>query len=294
MKNKPNKSNNSLIEGTNLPTTGDPKKDKFLKWYDKSSGRAELTDSPVDYLFTGPAEASVKYGWKAVKALEASEGIVLRPIIAGGLGMPAIGYGLNAISPNKKDSTVIKNDSTVMKRTKYDGTGPSFLQTNAGGIAGLTGLATGVMDQTKFGKTKGGSALSGAASGAAAGAALGPLGMAGGAVLGAVGGLLKAKKAQEAENALEVENRFKANALLASNLPGQPTYVPTFAKGGFLTSYLYNNLNDQDNTTYYQAGGTHNQNPHGGIPIGKNALTEQGEFRYDSKTKGSYVFSNKF
>lgn len=181
-----------------------------------------------------------------------------------------------------------------MKRVKYDGTGPSFLQTNSAGITGLTGLATSVLDQTKFGKSAGGSALSGAASGAAAGSALGPWGMAAGALIGGVGGLLKAKKAKEEETAQELENNFRKNSLLASNLPGQPTYVPTFAKGGFLTNLLYNAINDQDNTTYYQAGGKHTTNPHGGIPIGKNALTEQGEFRYDSKTKGSYIFSNKF
>lgn len=44
--------------------------------------------------------------------------------------------------------------------------------------------------------------------------------------------------------------------------------------------------------TEYNVGGTHEQNPHGGIPIGKNSkgqtnLVEQGETRYDD-----YIYSN--
>lgn len=49
-----------------------------------------------------------------------------------------------------------------------------------------------------------------------------------------------------------------------------------------------------DNTTYYAAGGSHQSNINGGIPIGKNALVEEGEYRYDSPKRGSYIFSARF
>jgi len=40
--------------------------------------------------------------------------------------------------------------------------------------------------------------------------------------------------------------------------------------------------------TVYTTGGTHEQNPNGGIPIGNKGLVEQGEVRY-----GDYIFSNR-
>lgn len=50
-------------------------------------------------------------------------------------------------------------------------------------------------------------------------------------------------------------------------------------------------------TTIYENGGTHEENPNGGIPIGDNSLVEEGEVRFDYKDKNknlkSYIFSNK-
>lgn len=40
-------------------------------------------------------------------------------------------------------------------------------------------------------------------------------------------------------------------------------------------------------------GGTHQQNPLGGVPIGNNALVEEGEYIWEGP-KGKYVFSNRF
>lgn len=40
--------------------------------------------------------------------------------------------------------------------------------------------------------------------------------------------------------------------------------------------------------THYNNGGTHEQNPHGGIPIGNNASVEQGETRWED-----YIFSDR-
>ena len=225
-----------------------------------------------------------------------------------------------------------------------------------------------------------------------------------GAAVGAVTGFLNAKNEQKDWSEQQILHNFRKNSLLAGNLPGQPSYTPTFKDGGFVPlellgfikkdggplahnpnmagsdkefqkwyskntlegqskipysdtlsydyysffkdkrvgniedhfpdtykrpnhptfsnesiystpekpggswkgetyskkgKFLYSgggslDINDQKNTTYYPTGGTHASNPHNGIPIGKDALTEQGEFRYDSKTKGSYIFSARF
>jgi hypothetical protein len=49
---------------------------------------------------------------------------------------------------------------------------------------------------------------------------------------------------------------------------------------------------DKPVLTDYKGGGTHEQNPLGGIPIGK-ARVEEGEERADLPD-GSYIFSNRF
>jgi len=46
--------------------------------------------------------------------------------------------------------------------------------------------------------------------------------------------------------------------------------------------------------TEYKGGGTHEQNPNGGIQVGEKARVEEGEFRFDNpKTGTSYIFSNR-
>jgi hypothetical protein len=51
-------------------------------------------------------------------------------------------------------------------------------------------------------------------------------------------------------------------------------------------------FNDKQIVTQYSGGGTHQQNPNGGIPIGK-AKVEEGEVRVDFDN-GSYIFSNRY
>lgn len=68
---------------------------------------------------------------------------------------------------------------------------------------------------------------------------------------------------------------------IAAQNPAQLT--PTFAGGGDL-----NLQTPIDNPTIYGGGGTHEQNPNGGIPVGGNALVEEGEVRH-----GDYIFSNR-
>lgn len=55
------------------------------------------------------------------------------------------------------------------------------------------------------------------------------------------------------------------------------------ANGGYLEETRGNN-----DITYYANGGTHEQNPYGGVPVGNNSSVEQGEIRH-----GDYIFSNR-
>ena len=50
-----------------------------------------------------------------------------------------------------------------------------------------------------------------------------------------------------------------------------------------------------DFLTEYKNGGTHEQNPYGGIPVGQKARVEEGEYRFTDPDSGeSYIFSNRF
>jgi len=71
---------------------------------------------------------------------------------------------------------------------------------------------------------------------------------------------------------------------LISNLPAQPNYMPTFENGGDIL----------DRVSEFKNGGLHEINPNGGIPVGQNALTEEGEFMYTTKKGKKYIFSNRF
>jgi hypothetical protein len=50
---------------------------------------------------------------------------------------------------------------------------------------------------------------------------------------------------------------------------------------------------DVNPMTKYKGGGTHEQNPNGGIQVGKKARVEEGEVRVDFED-GSYIFSNRY
>lgn len=69
------------------------------------------------------------------------------------------------------------------------------------------------------------------------------------------------------------------------------TIKKTKVGGGFVKSDggLLNGTTGIDGVTVYNTGGTHQQNPNGGIPIGNKGTVEQGEVRV-----GKYVFSNRF
>ena len=66
---------------------------------------------------------------------------------------------------------------------------------------------------------------------------------------------------------------------------------PNFAKKwGYADGGLLNNSqNVNNNITEYNAGGTHESNPFGGIPLKDGKTVEEGEVKF-----GDYVFSNRF
>lgn len=58
---------------------------------------------------------------------------------------------------------------------------------------------------------------------------------------------------------------------------------------------VYDSIKPNGNIlTEYKGGGTHAENPRGGIPVGDKARVEEGEFRFtDPDTGESYIFSNR-
>jgi hypothetical protein len=109
------------------------------------------------------------------------------------------------------------------------------LQTGAG-VAGMAGgLVTNLAGDNQAGNIAGG-----ALSGAAAGAMLGPLGMAGGAIIGGIGGLMKANAAKKAKEDAEfqqnVQNSIQANAEYRQQLTNNQANIPTFPNGGTLST----------------------------------------------------------
>lgn len=83
------------------------------------------------------------------------------------------------------------------------------------------------------------------------------------------------------------------------SIKGQPHKVQ-HADGGMLNSFkcggkmyagggMMETTAGADGMTYYANGGTHENNPLGGVPVGNRGLVEQGEFRF-----GDYIFSNRF
>lgn len=131
----------------------------------------------------------------------------------------------------------------------------------------------------------GGSALSGAASGASAGMAFGPWGAAIGGLAGGLSGGISAlignKKKERKEQQLQQQQRqgftSKANEIGSNNFSN--AFAQSLAQGGELNTF--------------ENGGTHEENPNGGIPQGVDEngtpnLVEQGESKYKN-----YIFSDR-
>ena len=130
-----------------------------------------------------------------------------------------------------------------------------FLKSNAGTIGSLVGAGAGLLVGNP---------------------------MLGAKVGGVVGGVVQAgdeKKQAEIAMQKQIEEQQKQLLLQQYN----SGMLNSYASGGEL-----------DNITHYATGGSHETNPHGGIPLGNSARVEAGEVRYDSKKHGSYIFSDRF
>lgn len=145
-----------------------------------------------------------------------------------------------------------------------------------------------------------GNTLSGAASGAQAGMAFGPLGaIIGGAAGGLLGGITTAlgnnKEKEAAEKAKkEYYGNLAANAkaIQRTNMDNQLSNIAKY--GGNISMNKFAAGGTQTNgVTTFNNGGTHEENPLGGIPqgIGANGLpnlVEEGEVKYKD-----YIFSDR-
>jgi len=80
-----------------------------------------------------------------------------------------------------------------------------------------------------------------------------------------------------------------------SNMDIPSTNNNIYTKGGSTFTKRRGGVEQpSEDFTAYDSGQTHEQSPLHGIPVGKKALTETGEVRYNSKKHGAYIFSNKF
>jgi len=194
--------------------------------------------------------------------------------------------------------------------------------------SGAIGAGAGVASQFvgSLGKGKGASAGSGALQGLAAGSMFGPIGMGIGALAGGAMGLIQHRQQQQAERGALRQQRTEQ---LLNNLPEQQEYL--MAYGGKLRPIeLKNGIKEEmehtkskkvarriakehleEHPDYYSKlkkagladsypmggsidnGGTHEQNPLGGVPIGNKGLVEEGEYIWESPN-GKYVFSNRY
>lgn len=123
------------------------------------------------------------------------------------------------------------------------------------------------------------------------------MGLISGGASGMIGQAMRDKhqKATEAQERADAEREFMLNQYNDSqklfNFGGFKAYEP----GGFLNGLsFYNDGGELDNITHFPVGGTHQQNPHGGIRLGNKALVEEGEYIWKSPKHGEYVFSNRY
>lgn len=157
------------------------------------------------------------------------------------------------------------------------------------------------------------SALSSAGKGAAVGSMFGPVGTAVGGLVGAAGGLFSSifgnsKKARKENEALKkTMNQFSSqNTWLnqqnisnwQSNQLAYGGILPMTQKVGDLLAMKGNNIfayggDFSNGVNHFNAGGTHDNNPMGGIPVGMGEngqpnLVEEGEVKWND-----YIFSDR-
>lgn len=172
----------------------------------------------------------------------------------------------------------------------------SFLKNNWTGAMSpaiaLGSLASG-KDSNEF--TQENAGIIGTVGGAAAGSLVGNP-MMGAQIGGQLGNAVQSNYEQKQTNQTQqLQKQQGFNQGLINNLPGTNNYTPTFAMGGFPNMINPNsNIPTSNRLSEFKNGGTHEQSPLGGIPVGKDALTEEGEFMYTTKKGEKYIFTNRF
>ncbi len=68
----------------------------------------------------------------------------------------------------------------------------------------------------------------------------------------------------------------------------------SYSMGNFMNNTNPSNLPVYDRLTEFKNGGSHEESKFGGIPVGSNALTEEGEFQYTTKSGEKYIFTDRF
>ena len=147
-----------------------------------------------------------------------------------------------------------------------------------------------------LGDSVGGQTAGGAINGAMGGMAMGPPGMIVGGLLGGLSSLFGAKKAKQdqLEATAQMEQQKYSNYIASSNInQTNGSNIPMAMGGGMEgNSSIMNPM-----LTEFNEGGSHEANPHGGIPQGMNAqgkmrTVEEGETKFKFND-GDYVFSNR-
>jgi len=162
-----------------------------------------------------------------------------------------------------------------------DSSAGQFMSKNQGALAGGAGVASQAIDLVAPENSIGGGAAKGALKGASMGAALGPWGaLAGGAIGGIAGGI----GAGKAQNEAEIAARKQSIAQMAS----QRSMIDPYAKG------TYANGGELPGITQFNNGGTHEQNPLGGIPQGISAANGQPNLVEQGETKrNGFIYSDR-
>lgn len=147
--------------------------------------------------------------------------------------------------------------------------------------AGTSLLGAGGFDPLSAGISFGVNALTGIASGQKVDRALSES-------LPIVGGIFKAAHANKDKKAAELEAAITAKNEDASFGQMHGSNMP-LAFGGELS--MSNNVNTLNNVAKFETGGSHEENPLGGIPIGTDSV-EEGEVKFKFP-EGDYVFSDR-
>ena len=164
----------------------------------------------------------------------------------------------------KRINTVSASDRALLANIKQFGLG-SWLGENAGTIGAIAGAGIGTLIAPGMGTSLGAS----------------------------IGGQLGGMAQKEYMSNNQPQQQISPEQLAASQ-ENNRVYkcggkVKKHANGG----YSYNAGGDVDNTvTPFQGGGTHEQNPYGGIPIGNGNSVEAGEVKAKFK-EGDYIYSNR-